>query len=119
MRGLLETINERITTVSIVLAFWTTFWLLNGLDKFFNSEYFYGVTRDPKFIDYFASLNLPANVAIVTLYTIGIFEIILGFGFLYALLRSEKRSLVGELNFILSLLIFFCFSMGIFFSVIE
>lgn len=112
MRGLLETINERITTVAIVLAFWTTFWLLNGLDKFFNGEYFYGVTRDPKFIDYFASLNLPANVAIVTLYTIGIVEIILGFGFLYALLRSEKRSLVGELNFKLSILIFFCFSMG-------
>ncbi len=112
MRGFLETINERITTTSIMLAFWAVFWLLNGFDKFFNSQYFYGVTRDPKFIEYFARLNLPGDVSLITLYTIGIVEIILGFSFLYTLLYSKNRSLVSMLNFKLSLLIFVCFSIG-------
>ncbi|MDP8974405.1 MAG: hypothetical protein M3N45_14860 [Actinomycetota bacterium] len=111
-RGLLETIDKRVTIVSIILTFWTAFWLLNGFDKFFNSEYFYGVTRDAEFVDYFARLSLPADVALITLYTISIVEIILGFGFLYTLLYSRYRSLVGTLSFKLSLLIFACFSIG-------
>ena len=112
MIKVLETINDRLSSRAILVAFWASFWLLNGLDKFFNGQYFFGVTRDEKFIDYFARLNLPSGPALVTLYTFGVLEIILGLSFLSILVLRNVNPVFNRLNFKLSMLLFFAFSIG-------
>lgn len=106
MRRWLQLSESRISMLVILLAFWATFWGLNGFDKFFNGTSapntavtsgvvldkdggvlyrihppqpvgWYGVTRDPKFIAYFKTLHLPKEVAVAVLYTIGVVQILL------------------------------------------
>ena len=126
----LEKIDDLLSVRIILVAFWTSFWLLNGLDKFFNYDTFFGVTSDEKFIDYFARLDLPSGLAVPTLYAFGVLELTLALGFLYVLIGigaysimnrisilyilmgRGAYSIVNRLNFKGSLLMFFAFSIG-------
>jgi len=112
MIKVLDKFDRLVTTRGILIAFWSVFWLLNGFDKFFNLETFFGVSRDLKFIEYFARLGLPSGPALTTLYVFAIFEIIIGLGFLYELIRKETGPAVNHFNFKASLLMFFAFSIG-------
>lgn len=107
----------------ILYAFWALFWTLNGLDKFFNGTVvqtpsgpkefgWFGVTRDQKFIDYFAKLYLPKWMALSFLYTFAVLEIIVGVTFLLILLWRKMPQVYRRLVFKASMFIFLCFSVG-------
>ncbi len=107
----------------ILYLFWAFFWTLNGLDKFFNGTVvqtangpkevgWFGVTRDQKFIDYFAKLYLPKWTALGFLYTFAVLEIMVGLMFLAILLYRKMPSVYRRLVFKLSMLIFLAFSVG-------
>lgn len=95
-----------------LLIFWGGYWLLNGLDKFFNQPTFFGVMRDEKFIDYFARLALPDTLALIVLYIIAIVEILLGLAFLASLLNAEWERARRHTVFFVSMAIFAIFSFG-------
>ncbi len=107
----------------ILYLFWTLFWILNGLDKFFNGTMqqtpagprefgWFGVTRDQKFVDYFARLFLPEWVAMTFLYIFAIVEIIIGLTFLLLLVYRKMPKVYRRLVFKASMFIFLCFSVG-------
>ena len=96
----------------VLTTYWFLFWFLNGLDKFFNYPHFFGVTRDQKFIKYFATLDLPPFVALVSLYAVGILEVLLGISFLVGLLLLHRTRKITLVNLELSLFIFLGFSIA-------
>jgi hypothetical protein len=110
----------------ILYAFWALFWTLNGLDKFFNGNGavvqmpsglkvdmgWFGVTRNQKFIDYFAKLYLPKWMALSFLYTFAVFEIVVGLMFLIILLYRKMPAVYRRLVFKCSMLVFLAFSVG-------
>ena len=108
---------------NILYAFWSMFWGLNGLDKFFNgvmtkTDYgtvaigWFGVNRDDKMIHYFSRLHLPEELALFSLYGIALFEIVIGILFFYMLVRRDIPSFVQRLTFKCSMLVFFVFCCG-------
>ena len=107
----------------ILYAFWALFWMLNGLDKFFNGTVvqtangpkevgWFGVTRDQKFIDYFAKLYLPKWTALGFLYGLAVLEIIVGVLFFTTLLYRKMPAVYRRLVFKMSMFIFLVFSVG-------
>jgi hypothetical protein len=106
--GLLQRLDARLPLSTLLLAFWSMFWLLNGLDKFFNAPGFFGVTRDAAFVEYFGRLNLPPALALTSLYACGISEILLGLCFAAALVLGAP--VLINLCFKGSMVIFITFS---------
>lgn len=119
MKRIVYLLDSKINLITILFLFWTLFWGLNGLDKFFNGSSqliterwasqgylvdkdknvvysiqpsekigWYGVNRDAKFINYFKTLNLPPEVAVVSLYFFAILEIILAILFFWLFVRQ-------------------------------
>ena len=138
---MIDKINKVFSGITVIIAFWGLFWLLNGLDKFYNGNYqpnltntkgvliapesdneilyklhpmepvgWFGVNRDVKMIGYFNRLGINENIALLSLYSIAILEILIGIGFLYALFAGEKRNEIVRLTFKISMGIFFGFS---------
>lgn len=112
--SLLQNINAYVSSRSLLLAFFTMFWLLNGLDKFLNRHpFWFGTARDAKFVDYFARIHLPAQMALTTLYSFGVLEILLGVSFALSLLIGRRiRPVLGQISFKVSILMFFAYSIG-------
>ncbi|PZD94134.1 hypothetical protein DNH61_19465 [Paenibacillus sambharensis] len=108
----LKALDNKLSFAFIVHGFWAMFWLLNGLDKFFNHNYFYGVTRDEKFANYFATLNLPGYISAICLYAISVIEILLAIAFVVLAVKSASNKSLQSLAFKISMLIFFVFSAG-------
>ena len=78
-----------------ITLFWAVFWLLNGLDKFFNSPTFFGQNWGPEFNELFETLGL-SGLATPALYGVAIFEVLLGVAFFYLLItRSSNSQLLG------------------------
>jgi uncharacterized membrane protein YphA (DoxX/SURF4 family) len=106
-------IDKKLDYLMILYLFLGLFWLLNGLDKFFNGnnvinfngyamkaaivdmngtvaytyqptnpDGWFGVNRDAKTIGYFERLGLPAQMAIASLYSVAVVEVLLGIAFL-------------------------------------
>lgn len=96
----------------LLTGYWLIFWLLNGLDKFFNEPTFFGVTRDAKFVDYFGNIGLPEPVAMFALYGIGVYELALGVLFFLALLYLDRFKTLILTGLELSLGVFVVFSLG-------
>jgi hypothetical protein len=109
--GILSRVNALFSIKRFLYVFWAAFWLLNGLDKFFNGAWF-GVTRDAKMIGYFERLLLPPELAISFLYGIAIFEVMVGLVFLVTLLYPRLPKNIRLLAFKASMLIFAMFSVG-------
>ncbi|MBW3572267.1 MAG: hypothetical protein KY467_14290 [Gemmatimonadetes bacterium] len=116
-------VEDNLRLDLILYAFWAVFWLLNGLDKFFNGTQevgpfgprtvgWFGVNRDEKFIDYFSRLYLPEEMALAALYTFAVVEIVVGAVFLVMLLRPRVDTMVHRLAFKMNMLLFFAFSVG-------
>lgn len=111
MNKALDYANALLTINRLLFLHWGLFWFFNGLDKFFNGQWF-GVTRNEKMIGYFGSLALPAEMALTFLYGIAVVEIILGFVFLLALVYPALSENVRHLLFKCSIMIFMMFSVG-------
>ena len=140
---MISKINQAVSGITVIIIFWGLFWLLNGMDKFFNGSNepnlesystksvlvspndrntivyelhptepigWFGVNRDSKMIGYFNRLHLNKNIAITSLYFIAIIEILIGIGFLYALVVKQNRNEIVRLTFKISMGIFFGFS---------
>lgn len=141
--GIVDRTNYLFSGISVIIVFWGLFWLLNGMDKFFNGTFepninsyatkyvaipnngqdsisfslypmepkgWFGVNRDAKMIGYFKRLNLNENIAIGSLYLIASLEILLGLSFLFDLFTRRKHFNLIRLNFKLTMLIFFGFT---------
>lgn len=121
---LYATVESNIRLDMILYAFWAMFWVLNGLDKFFNGDPvsegpygpyvqgWFGGNRDDKFVHYFSRLDLPAELALGSLYGFAVFEVIVGLVFLVLLLRPGTPAIVYRLAFKSSIMLFFVFSAG-------
>ncbi len=96
----------------VLAGFWLVFWLMNGLDKFFNQPNFFGVTRDGMFIEYFSRIDLPESVALFALYSIGVAEVALGVSFIVALMFRERFKTLIVNNLEVALGIFVLFALG-------
>jgi hypothetical protein len=70
------------------------------------------VTRDQKFIDYFAKLYLPEWTALSFLYIFAVLEIVVGGLFFAILLYRKMPQVYRRLVFKLSIFIFLVFSVG-------
>lgn len=141
--SLIDKTNYLFSGITVIIAFWGLFWLLNGLDKFFNGTFepntksyatkfvaiptngqdstifnlypmepkgWFGVNRDAKMIGYFKRLNINEEIALGSLYFIATLEILLGLSFLFDLFTRRKYFNLIRLNFKLTMLIFFGFS---------
>jgi hypothetical protein len=123
-RRLLPIIEGWFRVEYMLYAFWAMFWLLNGLDKFFNGtpktdprfgnyvEGWFGVNRDAKMIHYFERLHMPDWLAIVSLYGFAVLEVIVGALFVWILIRPGTDKIVHRIAFKLSLVVFFVFMAG-------
>jgi hypothetical protein len=141
--SIVDRTNYLFSGISVIIAFWGLFWLLNGMDKIFNGTFepninsyatkyvaipnngqdtisfslypmepkgWFGVNRDAKMIGYFKRLNLNEDIAIGSLYLIASLEILLGLSFLFDLFTRRKHFNLIRLNFKLTMLIFFGFT---------
>jgi len=78
-----------------VMLFWTFFWLLNGLDKFFNAPGFFGRDWAPEFGEMFETLGL-SGLATPAMYGVAVFEVALGVAFLIVLFtRASSGQLLS------------------------
>jgi len=138
---MVDKLNKLFSGITVIIIFWGLFWLLNGLDKFYNgtnqpnlavakgvvmapeseNEILYkmhpmepvgwfGVNRDAKMIGYFERLGIHKNVALGSLYSIAVLEVLIGLGFLYSLFAGERRHDIVRLTFKISMGIFLSFS---------
>jgi hypothetical protein len=128
-------LDFHLQEVNLIYAFWTMFWLLNGLDKFFIGVGadasatcsfsdgrstpcgWFGVDRTMQMQGYFGKLMLPDWLGAITLNFLAVAEIALGVAFAWMLLRSlmasEKTThVVHRMAFKGSFLMFFLFSAG-------
>ncbi len=130
MKKIVYWIDERVNLVVILFLFWALYWLLNGGDRFFNfftmhPTGWYGANRDVQIIDYFNRLYLPKEVALISLYSIGVLELLLGLTFsalfvwsvLPEKMRENKEGLFADrtihrLAFKGSILVFIMFSIS-------
>ncbi len=96
----------------MITGYWSAFWTLNGLDKFFDKPTFFGVTRTESFEDYFGRLGLSGEIVPAVLYGIGIYEIILGGMFAWALTTRGRHGAWVFLCLEASLVVFVAFSCG-------
>ena len=109
---------------NILFAFWSMFWGLNGLDKFFNAPVvhhlrwgshprgWFGVNRDEKFIHYFDRLDLPEWLALGSLYGFALIEVLLGCVFFLMWIWGGAPRVLHRLAFKASLLMFMVFMTG-------
>ena len=138
---MIDKLNEIFSGITVIIIFWGLFWLLNGLDKFYNGTNqpnlavtkgvvmapdsqgeilyklhpmeplgWFGVNRDAKMVGYFSRLGIHENVALGSLYTIAVLEVLIGLGFLYSLFAGKRRHDIVRLTFKLSMGIFLSFS---------
>jgi hypothetical protein len=96
----------------IVVVYWAIFWLLNGLDKFFNSKYFFGVEWTDEFVESFETINISSDLAIASLNVVGILEIVLGLVFAYALINVAGKANIIRFGLIGTLMLFTLFTTG-------
>ena len=104
--------RERIPFPAIISFYWAGFWLLNGLDAFFNSPDFFGYDHLADMIDHFALYNLPAAWARLSLYLLAALEVILGLSFLAALFSARYEASQQRCNFKTAAFIFIALSFG-------
>ena len=96
--------------VQPITAFWTTFWVLNGLDKFFNGAVWFGVSRDPSIVAHLERFQMPVAWAHPTLYCIGAWELGLGVAFGWSLVSKDRRGALLPLAFHASIGLFTFFA---------
>ena len=109
--------RERLPFPTIIGFFWGGFWLLNGLDAALNEPGFlgpngFGYDHASDMIAHFALFNLPADLALLSLYLIAALEIALGLSFLAALVSQRYEASQQRTNFKASAFLFIGLSFG-------
>lgn len=105
---------------SVIIMYWSVFWLTNGLDKFLNNtnlilfEWF-GKDRADQFSGYFTALNIPTELVDQVLLTIGVWELCIAGAFLAAYIylemgRLTKTFVMVRYGFFMTIVIFIIFS---------
>lgn len=94
--GMLANVNKRVTIVAVLTLHWFFFWLLNGLDKFFNTDNFFGVDFKNKLKGQdsdglLSNLGLSNDWAAPIAVIVGIIELVLAILFLSALVQLCRR----------------------------
>jgi len=121
---MIRKINQILHPSNLLVSYWAMFWLMNGLDKFFNRTSFalftwHGKDRTEQFSGYFSSSDLPVYLIQPLLYFVGACQIILFFILAIAIFGKTIRPYVSaeclKLGLSFSALIFIAFS---FFDVI-
>lgn len=107
-----RTSRERIPFPAIISFYWAGFWLLNGLDAFFNAPDFFGYDHLADMIAHFALFHLPASLARIALYLLAALEVILGLSFLVALFSAHYEASQQRCNFKTAAFIFIALSFG-------
>ena len=102
----------RIPFPAIIAGYWGGFWLLNGLDAFFNGPDFFGYDHLADMIAHFALFGLPASLARIALYLLAALEVILGLSFLAALVSARYEASQQGGNFKAAAFIFIGLSFG-------
>ncbi len=86
-------VNAKLSLAAVLSFHWCLFFLLNGFDKFFNSENFFGANfKGLLENDLLGRLDLDSSLAQPIAIIVGIAELILGVLFLIALLSALRRS---------------------------
>ncbi len=94
--GMLANVNKRVTIVAVLTLHWFFFWLLNGLDKFLNTDNFFGVDfknklKGPDSNGLLSNLGLSNAWAAPIAVIVGIIELVLAILFLSALVQLIRR----------------------------
>lgn len=94
--GMLANVNKRVTIAAVLTLHWFLFWLLNGLDKFLNTDNFFGVDfknklRGPESNGLLSNLGLGNGWAAPIAVIVGIIELVLALLFLWALYQLVRR----------------------------
>ncbi len=85
--------HDKISIGAILSLYWFLFWLLNGFDKFFNADHFYGVNFKAGLENQMLpALNLNTSLAAPLAIIVGIIEVVLGLLFLVALVRFLQKA---------------------------
>ncbi|MCY4176732.1 MAG: hypothetical protein OXD37_10480 [Acidimicrobiaceae bacterium] len=94
-------INAKVSIAAVLSFHWCVFWLLNGFDKFFNADHFFGANFKALLEnDLLGRLDLDSSLAWPIAIIVGICELILGLAFLFALIaalgrKAETVKLIG------------------------
>jgi len=130
-----KTLDFYFQPVHVVYAFWSMYWGLNGLDKFFDGVGapagkacafangratpcgWFGTSRHEQITAYFDKLGMGEWTGPVFLYPIAVFEVVLGILFLMMLVqslwgRSDVSHSVHRFAFMGSIIVFFLFAVG-------
>ena len=103
---------------NVILFYWFSFWLMNGLDKFLIQKSllfftWYGKDRNEQFTLYFQRIDLPESWVNPLLYVVAIWELAIAFPFLATLwiqISSSRFSKVWfELGMSLTAMTFIIF----------
>ncbi len=97
MGSRLAGLNKKVALAGVLALHWFVFWLLNGLDKFLNTDNFFGVDfknklKGPQDADgLLANLGLGDGWAAPIAVIVGIVELVLALLFLAALVNLLQR----------------------------
>ncbi|WP_419945601.1 hypothetical protein [Candidatus Poriferisodalis sp.] len=117
LAGVLVRIHDKASIGAVLSLYWCLFWILNGFDKFFNADSFFGVNFKMALEGaLLPSLNLSTSLAQPIAIIVGVIELVLGLLFLVSLaafLRNmPHRYEVGSACIGLSVLFFALLSAG-------
>ena len=78
-----------VSMETVILFYWSTFWLLNGLDKFLIGAAlgpftWYGKDREAQFQDYFQRVGIPDDAVVLAIVAIGVWELFMAAIFVIA-----------------------------------
>ncbi|MDE0320438.1 MAG: hypothetical protein OXI97_11210 [Acidimicrobiaceae bacterium] len=115
--GVLVRIHDKAGIGAVLSLYWFLFWLLNGFDKFFNADTFYGVNFKMGLENVMLpALGMPTSLASPLAIIVGVIEVVLGLLFLVSLAafvtRKPHRYEVGTACIGLSVLFFALLTAG-------
>ncbi|MCY3892662.1 MAG: hypothetical protein OXF61_04315 [Acidimicrobiaceae bacterium] len=115
--GVLVRIHDKASIGAVLSLYWFLFWLLNGFDKFFNADTFYGVNFKMGLENVMLpALGMSTSLAWPLAIIVGVIEVVLGLLFLVSLgafvARKPHRYEVGTACIGLSVLFFALLTAG-------
>ncbi len=86
-------VNSKLSMGTVLSLYWFLFWILNGFDKFFNADTFFGANFKAGLENNFLpALGLSTSLAWPIAIVVGVIELLLGLMFLMALIRFWSRN---------------------------
>ncbi len=94
---MIRVVNNNLCISNLLVLYWSLYWLMNGLDKFFNQKdlglfFWYGKDRTSQFSNYFMNTKIStAWVDVVLLFT-GFWEVLIFLCFFIFAIRKIMSS---------------------------